>query len=74
MLRGMNMKTENLQEVWICSHCGHEVKESDEFCVACESLFAGTALAARSRFRGLWEIHGSDMMNAARPAEIKLAF
>jgi hypothetical protein len=70
----MNMKTENLQEVWICSHCGHEVKESDEFCVACESLFAGTALAARSRFRELWEIDDSDMINATQPAEIKLAY
>ena len=68
------MKTENLQEVWYCSHCGHEAKESDEFCVACEFLFAGTALAARSRFRELWETNDSDMINAARLAEIKLAF
>jgi hypothetical protein len=68
------MKIENLQEVWFCSHCGHEVKESDEFCVACESLFAGTTLAARSRFRELWETASSDKINAAQPADIKLAF
>ncbi|MGH7450570.1 MAG: zinc ribbon domain-containing protein [bacterium] len=68
------MKIENLQEIWYCSHCGHEVKESDEFCVACESLFTGTTLAASSRFRELWETDSSDMINAAQPAEIKLAF
>jgi hypothetical protein len=68
------MKTKHLQEVWYCSQCGHEVKESDEFCVACESLFAGTTLAARSRFRELWEIDDSGKINVARPAEIKLAF
>jgi hypothetical protein len=68
------MKAEILQEVWYCSHCGHEVKESDEFCVACESLFAGSTLAARSRFREFWDIDNSDVINAAQPAEIKLAF
>lgn len=40
----------SMEEVWYCSHCGHEVKATDEFCVACESVFAGTEMAARSRF------------------------
>ena len=45
------MNTSTLKEVWYCSHCGHEVRENDEFCFACESLFTGTALAERSHFR-----------------------
>ncbi len=49
------MNTSTLKEVWYCSHCGHEVRESDEFCFACESLFEGTTLAARSRFRESFE-------------------
>jgi hypothetical protein len=40
----------NERELWLCSECGHVVKDSDEFCMACESIFAETNLAARSRF------------------------
>jgi hypothetical protein len=40
----------NEREFWLCSECGHVVKDSDEFCMACESIFAETNLAARSRF------------------------
>jgi hypothetical protein len=39
------------REIWLCSECGHVVRESDEFCVARESIFAETDLAAHSRFR-----------------------
>jgi ribosomal protein L37AE/L43A len=44
------MNNVSMKEIWLCSHCGHQVSESDEFCGACEFIFAGTELAARSRF------------------------
>jgi|GEM_PF-3325915 len=44
------MKDTKERELWFCSECGHVVKESDEFCMACEPIFAETNLAARSRF------------------------
>jgi hypothetical protein len=44
------MKDTEERELWLCSQCGHEVNESDEFCMACESIFVETNLTARQRF------------------------
>jgi ribosomal protein L37AE/L43A len=56
------------EEVWYCSHCGHEVNASDEFCVACESIFAGTEMAARSRLANRIE-ENKDGVKLSAPAE-----
>ncbi len=47
------------EEIWYCSHCGHEVNPSDEFCFACESVFAGTAMAARRHLANRLEENGA---------------
>lgn len=58
----------SMEEVWYCSHCGHEVNANDEFCVACESIFVGTEMAARSRFANQVEENSAGMELSA-PAE-----
>lgn len=50
-----------MEEVWYCSHCGHEVNATDEFCVACESVFVGTEMAAHSRFANRVEENNDGM-------------
>jgi hypothetical protein len=59
-----------MKEVWYCSHCGHEVSAGDEFCVACEFVFAGTEMAARSRLANRHEENGDAMKRPERQERI----
>jgi hypothetical protein len=61
-----------MPEIFFCSHCGHEVNKNDEFCFACESVFAGTAMAAHSRLRVRSEEEG-ELMKLPRPLTIEYA-
>jgi len=59
-----------MPEIFFCSHCGHAVNENDEFCFACESVFAGTEMAAHSRLPVRSEEVG-ELMKLQRPPAIE---
>ncbi len=61
-----------LEEVWYCSHCGHEINAGDEFCFACECVFAGTEMAARSRFVHRLEENGGPMKRPERREQVSI--